>query len=162
MTTSRNKQRPWEATVGPVSLDDVTRNPETHSFCSVRRTRLTSHAEKTPAPTTASVATRHFEQEAARKAQELEAARSKVRSPKKHVAPLPVDYFTKLGGAEAAARAEEKKARAAGQMPAGVKHFTDKKEAATAAEVSEEHMTAAGKHFHRASKAEKEEQAQAA
>ena len=106
------------------------------------------------------MATRHFEQEAARKAQELEAARSKVRSPKKHVAPLPVDYFTKLGEAEAAARAEEKKARAAGQMPAGVKHFTDKKEAATVAEVSEEHMTAAGKHFHRASKAEKEEQAQ--
>jgi len=79
-----------------------------------------------------SVATKHFEQVEKQKAAEIEAARNATRS-KDPMAPLPIDYFTKLGNEETAAKASDRKALADSHMPEGVKFFTAQAEAEKAA-----------------------------
>eukprot|EP00579_Thalassiosira_antarctica_P006838 CAMPEP_0201901750 /NCGR_PEP_ID=MMETSP0902-20130614/54595_1 /ASSEMBLY_ACC=CAM_ASM_000551 /TAXON_ID=420261 /ORGANISM="Thalassiosira antarctica, Strain CCMP982" /LENGTH=862 /DNA_ID=CAMNT_0048435721 /DNA_START=211 /DNA_END=2799 /DNA_ORIENTATION=- len=104
-------------------------------------------------PYESSVATQHFTNQQVKKAQEMDALRSQVKD-KEQVEPLPVDYFTKLGDAETAAKAKSSRELAESQMPVGIAYFTAKGEEDKIAheeeqrQLSEETMSVATRHFH--------------
>eukprot|EP00579_Thalassiosira_antarctica_P030848 CAMPEP_0202030020 /NCGR_PEP_ID=MMETSP0905-20130828/64278_1 /ASSEMBLY_ACC=CAM_ASM_000554 /TAXON_ID=420261 /ORGANISM="Thalassiosira antarctica, Strain CCMP982" /LENGTH=959 /DNA_ID=CAMNT_0048593805 /DNA_START=201 /DNA_END=3080 /DNA_ORIENTATION=- len=107
-------------------------------------------------PYESSVATQHFTNQQVKKAQEMDALRAlraQVKE-KEQVEPLPVDYFTKLGDAETAAKAKSSRELAESQMPVGIAYFTAKGEEDKIAheeeqrQLSEETMSVATRHFH--------------
>jgi len=69
------------------------------------------------------LATRHFAEKEARKAEEMDAARSKIKT-KEPVEPLPADYFTNEGDKYKEEKARQACELAESQMPIAMKYFT--------------------------------------
>lgn len=98
-----------------------------------------------------SAAVKHFEELEKKKALGIEAARDATRT-KTPMESVPIDYFTKLGNEEMAAKAAAKKKFSESQMPQGVKFFTAKAEAEKAANAGvpeHEHAALATKYFNK-------------
>jgi len=88
------------------------------------------------APIVASVATQHFEKQKSMKLQQMQSKRAMVQNKPSEEA-LPIDYFTKLGDAETAARAQSRRDLAESHMPDAVRYFTDMAEEKKAAKLAE-------------------------